>query len=406
MRIHPLLCAAVFVLTACDRGSAANDAITMSDSSGVAIVMNDLERLDASCSLGATPAMSIGVEDGGEEYMLDEVAGATRLSDGRVVLANRSTWQLRYYDPSGAYIRSTGRQGEGPGEFRQPFYLHRLPGDTVYAGDYRPFRFLVFGPDGQWVRTVDPAPQMLNTPRSMNVMDDGRMVLGMQDVSARFAGDGEAFPLEKITLQLHDASGALLDTLATLPNGRYGEVVPGSRFFVFPFFESFAMVAAKGDRLVMGHGSETELRVHGNGEGFPLERIVRWTGKSRAITSADVAAAKAWEESQLANSSHQTREMMLPTLISDKRIVADQFPAMSSLRVGRDGRLWIREYQPPSDTTVRRWVAFARDGRFDCRLQAPRFADYLEFGSDYLLALDTDSLGVERVKQFTLSRVP
>lgn len=74
--------------------------------------------------------------------------------------------------------------------------------------------------------------------------------------------------------------------------------------------------------------------------------------------------------------------MMLPTLVSDKRPVADQFPAMSSLRVGRDGRLWIREYQ------------------------TPRFADYLEFGSDYLLALDTDSLGVERVKQFTLSRIP
>lgn len=406
MKIHPLFCAATVLLGACDRGIAASDAIAVSDSSGVAIVTNDLERLDASCSIGDTPKLSIGIEDGGEEYMLDRVFGAARLSDGRIVLANGSTWQLRYYDSTGTYIRSTGRQGDGPGEFRSPFHLHRLPGDTVYAGDYSPFRFLVFAPDGQWVRTIDPVPQQLNSPRSMNVMSDGRMVLGVTDVSARFAEGAGTFPLDRLVLQLHDARGVLLDTLATLPNGRFGEIVAGSRFHVFPFFESFAMVAAKGDRLVMGHGSESELRVHGNGEGFPLERIVRWSGKSRAVTSADVVAAKAWEESQLANSSPQIREMMLPTLISEKRIAADVFPAMSTLRVGTDGRLWIREYQPPSDTTARRWVAFTADGRFDCRLPTPRFNDYLEFGPDYLLALHTDSLGVERVKQFTLSRVP
>ena len=69
---------------------------------------------------------------------------------------------------------------------------------------------------------------------------------------------------------------------------------------------------------------------------------------------------------------------------------------------GTDGRIWIREYQPPADTSLRRWVAFSRDGRFDCQLRAPDYG-VEEIGADYMLVVHRDSLGVERVKQFKLS---
>ena len=83
--------------------------------------------------------------------------------------------------------------------------------------------------------------------------------------------------------------------------------------------------------------------------------------------------------------------------------MAERFPAFSGLLLGRDGRTWIREYQAPVDTSGRRWVAFTADGRFDCRLQTPRFREFLEVGKDHMLVLDEDSLGVERVKLFTIT---
>jgi hypothetical protein len=79
-------------------------------------------------------------------------------------------------------------------------------------------------------------------------------------------------------------------------------------------------------------------------------------------------------------------------------------PAMNGIRIGTDGRIWIREYYVLGDTLPRQWIGFNRDGQFDCRLQTPRFREFLEFGADYLLALETDSLGVERVKQFPLTK--
>jgi hypothetical protein len=73
-------------------------------------------------------------------------------------------------------------------------------------------------------------------------------------------------------------------------------------------------------------------------------------------------------------------------------------------RLGTDGRIWIREFQPQADSSPRRWVAFNRDGRFDCRLSTPKFREFSEYGADYLLVVEQDSLEVERVRVYPLKK--
>ncbi len=407
--MRPPLAAAILALSlatlACTGGEPATDPIVTRDSAGVAIVENDLLRLDASCAVAAAPTMSIGEEEAngtmGEEYVLGRVAGATRLSDGRVVLANRLTHQIRYYGPDGRYLRASGRQGEGPGEFTDPFYLHPLPGDTILVGDLRPFQFLEFDSEGRWLRFVDPQPRIFNSPASMDVLDDGRLVLAIEDDPR---GTGERFPMHHLAVLLYGEDGMLADTVATLDYGRYGMVVETSNLYVYPLFESFGRVAARGDRIVIGHGSTRELTVRTTADGTPIDRIIRWTGVSQEITSKDIEAARARERARLLGGRRPPPPGFLESQAGEGRPVAERFPAFSRLELGRDGRIWVREYQLPSDSTVWRWVAFRRDGRFECRMEAPRFSDILEFGADYLLVLDEDTLGVERVKQFSLSR--
>lgn len=397
------------ILAACAADAAVGDAITVRDSSGVAIVENDLLRLDATCSLAGTPTVSIGEEDGDENYLLSSVSGARRLSDGRIVLANARSWEVRYYGADGKHIRSSGRRGEGPGEFRQPFTLHTLPGDTVYVGDIRPFRFLVFAPDGEWVRTIDAKPMMINSPSFPGVLDDGRMVLGLRDASA-FDGDPTEFKMEMLAMQLHARDGTLLDTIATLRNGRYGVILPKNQMVIstMPFFESYAHANADADRIVLGHGADRELRVLGTGDGTPIKRIVRWTGESRDVTSADVDAEKAREKAQFEQFGGDAKAPpfargMYETNTHSARPVADVMPAMNGIRLGTDGRIWIREFYKTGDTLPRSWIGFDEEGRFVCRLKTPRFADFEEFGADYLLVVEQDSLGVERVRSYPLT---
>src|SRR5690606_16568229 len=57
------------------------------------------------------------------------------LADGRVVIAVMGSSVLRFFDASGRFVRSAGRNGGGPGEFRQIMALYRMRGDTLAVND-------------------------------------------------------------------------------------------------------------------------------------------------------------------------------------------------------------------------------------------------------------------------------
>ncbi len=387
---------------ACGKADPDAAATTMRDSSGVMIVQHDLTRRRAVCSIDSTPRVSIGVEDGEEPYMLARLGGAIRLSDGRIVIANRMTHEIRYFDSTGTFLRSSGRKGQGPGEFSDPFYIQPLRGDTIYVGDFRPFQYLVFDEKGNWVKSVKPDPMELNSPRSMNILADGRLFNGRSDSFDKLPN----FAPRTMVMELYDANGKLTDTVATLENGRYGKLDDNPQsMYLYPIFESFAQARSRGDRIVIGHASKPELRVQRTDAGFPVDRIIRWDVGPRSISSSDVEAFKAAQRAQYADMPADNRARFLDPLISPARPVADSFPAFGQLMLASDSAIWIREFPRPTDTVSHHWIAFERDGAFRCRLDTPRFSEYLDWGRDYVLVADPDTASdVERVRLFRLHK--
>lgn len=389
---------------ACAGESATTEAIVVRDSSGVTIVENALDKLNATCSIAATPSLSIGEEDGEEAYLLTRSNGVRRLADGRIVVVMQAVKEVRWFGADGRFIRASGRDGSGPGEFTNPYTVFRLPGDTIYVGNSRPFFFNVFDSDGNYVRRVTPEPVMGNPARSFAILDDGRLMLGVNDEDGV---RGPGMNAERRRIQLHDRDGVVSDTLRTMENGRIGSIIEGSNFFVMPMFESYSHSAALDSIVVLGHGAERELQVWTGNPTMRLSRVIRWTGGSRAVTKADVDAERAFETARYEKYNAQLRGMMKDrheSSVHPNRPVADVMPAMNGIRLGTDGRIWIREFQVQSDSSPRRWVAFNRDGRFDCRLSTPKFVEFHEYGADYLLVMEQDTLEVERVRLYPLKK--
>ena len=108
----------------------------------------------ATWTLSDDPIVSIGGADEREGYLLHQVVGATRLGDGRIVVANGSTLQLRYFDPEGTHLFDAGGEGEGPGELQPPLdHFTRLPGDSILVASFQS-GFTRFGPDGQYASSI------------------------------------------------------------------------------------------------------------------------------------------------------------------------------------------------------------------------------------------------------------
>ena len=120
------------------------------DSAGIRIIENprppEGSRLD--WRIGPEPAVSIGERTGEEPYLLSFVRGATRLSDGRIVVANGGSNELRFFDAVGVHLATRGGGGEGPGEFERLLRVEPWPGDSIVAWRAARAGFSVF--DSEW----------------------------------------------------------------------------------------------------------------------------------------------------------------------------------------------------------------------------------------------------------------
>jgi len=95
---------------------------------------------------------------------------AIRLEDGRVLVTNAGSQELRYYDAEGRFLHQVGGDGEGPGEFRSIGPVERFGPDSLALFDYRLLRYTVLDRDGAFGRIFRLIEGERRTPRA----DTGR----------------------------------------------------------------------------------------------------------------------------------------------------------------------------------------------------------------------------------------
>ena len=111
------------------------------------IVESDSPR-EADLVLSDEPLLRIGMLDGPDEYLFGNISGAIRLEDGSVVVADEQSRVVRMFDADGTHIWTSGREGEGPGDYRGLWLLRGCPGAAVTVYDWRLKRITELESDG------------------------------------------------------------------------------------------------------------------------------------------------------------------------------------------------------------------------------------------------------------------
>lgn len=396
-RPHPSLAflpAAALALVACEPDT---QSPAPTDATGVEIVTSNPFNSDATCTADAEPMLSIGDEAGDDESLwFSAIRGMGLLSDGSVAVVDRSSAEVRVFGPDGLHRLSMGRSGEGPGEFRSPWYLWVLPGDTLWVADYRPWRYNVFTRDGQFVRAAQMMPVYPNPSRAGGVLQDGISINTRTTYNTR---TDFSVP-DTLIVEAHDAYGRLTSTLARVANRVEGMTTKSeaANLVLTPLFAASAEADAIGNTIAVGHGQSPEVRVFD--EELRLRHIVRWSEPGRDVTSAHVDA---WRDRYVESVGGRDSERWGPlaeAVIDTERPVADLFPAFSSLRLGTDGRLWVAPYPRPGEES-RRWMGFEPDGTFSCHLERVPISIH-EIGADYVLGVQSGELGVQTAVMYRL----
>jgi hypothetical protein len=398
----PGLVAATLFVAACDASAPLLSVVR--DSAGVAIVENASPGDSAAYPwyTVAGPRVDIGRVDAADGQDLFRVAGALRLADGRFVVADGGSAELRFFDASGTLVKRAGRDGEGPGEFRMPSWLANPVPDSIFVFDRALVRVSVFDTAGVFVRAF-PFGDPGYGATLIGLLPDGSF-LGRPVVNLR-AGANEAFPQGRqqpdILIARFNAGGSLVDTVGLFPGPeRFIDVQQSgstitSISVTTPLFGRTPDYEIIGDDLYAGDQAAPEIRVYGM-DGA-LRRILR-TGVATERVTESIREAKAdrMTEGLQPEARADARAGLLAATTSEGTV-----PPYGEMIVSRTGELWVADY----DDGVRprgRWTVYAPDGRALARVALPaRFVPF-DIGADWILGREPDELDIEHVRLYAV----
>ncbi|MBX3133719.1 MAG: hypothetical protein KF689_10080 [Gemmatimonadaceae bacterium] len=349
----------------------------------------------ADIRIDPTPVLSIGVEEGDEPYQLHLVRDAIRLADGRVVVANTGSQELRIFDAAGRYTGALGRRGGGPMEFSEmsSMLLHPL-GDGIVAADDGVFRVHHIGADLRY-RTTRAFSLSTETPRPFlrAVAANGDLIATAFADGGRLTGQpGQVLPSSYHILR-YDSLGTLRDTVLQLPSRpRFVNEHAGSVHFPYLPLSSETLWAVDGDRLVLVS---------------PVAPVLEFRGFDGQVTGeeawmrARVRTADVWEEYQRrALAQMRGADSARYAALYAKALPMPEYaPLYQGIKLDGARRIWLERFRMPG-VTQQRWDVLSPEGKLLGEVATPEGVTVLRIGRDHLVGRARDSLGVERVQIF------
>jgi hypothetical protein len=393
VRTAPLLCFS-FLLCACSEPSNGPTGPTVRDSAGIRIVENTSPAWSAEegWQLGGTPSLDIGGSIGDPNHELYRVRGAAELSDGRIVIANAGTYELRFFSPDGEYLGKAGGHGEGPGELQHVTWMIKLRGDSLLVFDRLQMRLSVFDSQGQFRRsvTIRHTEELMFQP--VGLFGDAS-VLSYATLITRQTGPYR----NQDILFRHWSEGEGVDTLGIFPGTESftralenGPVMGGS-----PYFPRSSLYLVRGQNFYVATSDTYEIGVYS--QAGDLVSLIR-----RDFTPLEVTAeAVAFERERAV--SIRTPHPMRPQLeeYQDAKPIPATMPAYAAVKHDELDNLWVEEYRYPGDD-VSRWTVFDPDGLMLGTIQMPPGFSLLYSGDGFVLGSWQDEFEVDHVRRYEL----
>ena len=301
---------------------------------------------------------------------------------GEIYVLDRGPAVIKRFDRSGRVLGFIGRQGAGPGEFRDMGNLYLADSFLVHH-DFLLGRFSVFTRDGRFVRTFGSTSLV---GMELRADDRGRMPVVISEPRA----DGT--PREG--LARYRVDGSIADTLwyPELPEGRWWNVERGrvSAAHAIPFTTSSVSI--------LDHDGAWVIGVGGAGR-FIRARTATDTLRIIEVEFPTSAIPEAARRSVVDSLTTKFQWLVGTAKVED---VPTELPPWDLLEVDRAGDLWVRRQ---TGLGTWRWSVLAPDGRWLGDVPAP-FGDVTSsfWGKDRVYLLTENADGFPQVEVWRIDR--
>jgi hypothetical protein len=383
------------LIGACTGSETTRGGAEITDSAGVVLVRN---LGNADWSAVPRPALvedlRIGVVEGAPEYQFGAASGldVDVGADGRIYVLDRQASNVRVFSPSGDYLMTMGRRGQGPGELSGGTAVMVTPGDTVWVVDGYPLarRLVAFTPNGEAAGTLPLALEDL--PDRWEPSSRGVFLVQLRR-------DADDRPI--ILAALNPQTGSIDTVLALEPVERTRSGV------LYDATPTWALL--EGGRIVGGRSDEHRLVV--SNRAGSIERVITRATPRRPISDTEREAAIEARREVFATFPTAGRSPEALRRIQEdfeqqiaNTTVADYWPAYTTIMSGPGGTLWTRRFFTPAEVEAageegipNLWDVYDTEGRLLGPIELPRSFSPRRTVGDHLYGIAHDELGVSYV---------
>ena len=347
---------------------------------------------DPDLTLADEPLVRIGSIDGEMDYIFGNVTGAVRLEDGSVVIADEQSYNVRSFDASGQHMWTSGRRGEGPGDYGGLRLLRGCPGAPITVFDWNLDRITELDRDGEVTNTRALNADGVNSYNEPACTLGGDLVFTPWPDTDRTVAAGEHHRWE---MELRRARGG---EQITLRSGISGTERTRHANSDGPRTWGRTMVFAVAPTGVW-YGSADDYEVEHVDWTGRVTRIARWAGPDLTVTRERLDR---YLDARLARYGEPAdrRRFERDRWPGIRDGLPDRFPAYEALLTLPDGSMWVTTYgwrSPEQELHL-----LDADGVWLRRLTMPAGSTVLDAGPDWVLLGERGELDVPVVAVYEL----
>lgn len=353
-----------------------------------------------------TEELRIGKSFGGEEAsQLYQVTDIEVGPSGEIYALSGVDNDVRVFSPTGRFVRSWGRQGEGPGEFQGPLDL-AVARDTVAITDGE--RVLFFDFSGRLLNSVWPGRQMGQYSAYAIHATNLGWVVGIRPVVV----DEQEPGWPRQVRYLDPGSGALGEAIIAYRD-RPDQLQLSRGVPIDPAFSRLVDHGMDREgRVYLSNGMDYEILVYST-EGV-LRRVIRMDVDRVPVTEVMLEEVR---RQAIERCQHPGRRRLCerPGGYLDKGLPAilahanSQVPVFSRFFVALDGHLLIERrdlwWNQPTEGDARRYDLISPAGQFVGRIQMAVDFRPLILRDERILGIQPDEFDVPHIVQYRVQRM-
>jgi hypothetical protein len=339
--------------------------------------------------------LTIGVREGDENYMFGELVYFNVDHDGNIFVTDWDRKRIQKYGPDGKHLLTIGREGQGPGEFRNVWEPEFDRDGNLYVVDISQ-RISFFSRKGPFVRQIGfPS---ISVSGILYINSQGRYVMAVSEIEKEDeAGmqwedvvglyDEEFAPLAVFHRDLHESKspkGREEDDIAQF----WAALMSDTAFKASPHY-----VLAPNDEIYFGFSDTYEIKVYS--PTGALTKIFRRDYDPAPVTERDKKKYEDFERVEFLRSLPAQFENAKKKALSLIRYPKYK-PAYQDFTVGDNGWLFVIVNSQGNEAAV--LDVFDAEGHYIARTEAAIPAEALRFkkGKAYAIATEDSYKSVKR----------